>query len=357
MGYTDVIATIAGADQAALAEAQARVDVLLKPPGSLGRLEEMAVRLAGMTGRVRNQFERRCVVVMAADNGVYAQGVASAPQEFTRLQAVNMTRGICGVSVLTAQASGDVVVVDIGIAQPTGWPQIVERTVRRSTRDLAVEPALTRAEAVAAIEVGLEVTNGLIDQGYQMIGTGEMGIANTTTTSACAVVLTGVEVERAVGRGAGLSDQALAHKIEVVRRALALHQPDPNDPLDVLSKVGGLDIAGLVGCYLAAASRRTPILVDGVISILAALLAQRLAPAAADFMIATHRSEEPAYAAISAELGLEPFLDLKMRLGEGTGCALAFPIVDAACAMMDRMGTFDDIQYDQSFLVDNREES
>ena len=355
MDYKQAITEISGADKAAMDKAREHCDKLIKPFGALGRLEEIAVRLAGITGRVKNQFDRRVVVVMAADNGVYEEGVAAAPQSFTRLQAVNITQGICGVSVFAKAASADVVVVDIGIMDAPGSDLVLDRNIRRGTANMAKGPAMTRDEAERAIDAGFEIARSLFGQGYEILGTGEMGIGNTTSTSACAIALLGMVPELAVGRGAGLTDEALANKVEVVRRALAVNKPDKDDPIDVLSKVGGLDIAGLVGCYLAAAAHRKPILIDGAISAVAALIAARLCPPAKDFMVATHRSTEQSYDAAVCELGFKPFLEMEMRLGEGSGCALAFPIVSAACTMMNEMGSFDDISFDDSVLVDIRE--
>jgi len=355
MEYTQAIQEIKGADEAAMASAREYCDSLIKPFGALGKLEDLAVRLTGVTGRAKNKFEKPVVVVMAADNGVYAEGVAAAPQAFTLLQAVNMTRGICGVNVFSKAAGADVVVVDIGIMNPPGTKSIIDRNVKRGTDNMAVGPAMTRKEAESAIGAGFDVASELFEQGCDILGTGEMGIGNTTSTSACAIALLGIAPELAVGRGAGLTDEALANKIEVVKKALAVNKPDGDDPIDVLSKVGGLDIAGIVGCYLAAAFHRKPILIDGAISAVAALIAARLCPLAKDFMIATHRSTEPSYDGAIKELGLQPFLEMEMRLGEGSGCALAFPIIFAACAMMNEMGTFADISFDDSVLVDIRE--
>lgn len=355
MGYKDTLNKITGADVAAMEAAREYCDTLIKPLGALGRLEDIAIRLAGITGQTKNSFNKRAIVVMAADNGVYAEGVAMAPQAFSRLQAVNMTRGICGVSVFANAADADVVVIDIGLMDPAGTDAVISRNVKRGTDNMAKGPAMTRGEAETAIDAGFGLTEDLFTKGYDLIGTGEMGIANTTSTSACAIALLGLEPEIAVGRGAGLTDEALANKVEVVKKALAVNSPDKNDPVDTLSKVGGLDIAGLVGCYLAAASHRKPILIDGAISSVAALIAARLCPNAKDFMIATHRSTEPSYNATIKELGLDPFLDMNMRLGEGSGCALALPVIDGACVMMNEMGTFADISFDDSVLVDIRE--
>ena len=355
MDYRQAILEIKGADTDKAKEAREYCDSLIKPFGALGRLEELAARLAGITGQIKNSFEKRAIVVMAADNGVYAEGVAAAPQAFSRLQAINMTRGICGVNVFAKNTGADVVVADIGLMEAPGTGAVHDLNIKRGTNNMAEGPAMTRAEAEAAIEAGFGLAAELFKKGYDIIGTGEMGIANTTSTSACAIALLGLTPELAVGRGAGLSDEALAIKIEVVKKALAVNEPDRDDPIDVLSKVGGLDIAGLIGCFIAAAYYRKPVLIDGAISLLSAYMAALLCPAAKDFMIATHRSTEPSYDAVIRALGLSPFLEMEMRLGEGSGCALAFPIIDAACVMMSGMGTFADISFDDSVLVDIRE--
>jgi len=355
MKYKQAIKEIKGADEEAMSRARAYCDQLIKPLGSLGRLEEIAVRLAGITGREKNKIEKRAIIVMAADNGVYAEGVAAAPQAFTLLQAVNMTRGVCGVNVISSVSGADVVVVDIGVMNPSGVDAILDRNVKRGTDNMAKGPAMSRDEAEAGIGAGFDVACELYEKGYDILGAGEMGIGNTTSTSACVIALLGLAPELAVGRGAGLTDEALANKIEVVKKAIAINAPDKDDPVDVLSKVGGLDIAGIAGCYLAAAYLRKPILIDGVISAVAALIAARLCPAAKDFMLATHRSTEPSYDAVMNELGQKPYLEMEMRLGEGSGSALAFPIIMAACAMMNDMGTFADISFDDSVLVDIRD--
>lgn len=355
MDYKKAILEIYAADEGAKIRAREVCDELIKPLGSLGRLEEIAIQLAGITGKEKNTLRKRAIVVMAADNGVYEEGVAAAPQEFTLAQAVNMTRGICGVSVLAKAADADVVVVDIGIKSESGNPNIINKNIKRGTDNIALGPAMTREEAEEAINVGFSVASDLYGKGYDILGTGEMGIGNTTTTSSCAIALLGLNPETAVGRGAGLTDEALARKVEVVKKALTVNAPDASDPVDVLAKVGGLDIAGIAGCFLAAAYHRKPILIDGAISAVAALIAARLCPPAKDFMIATHRSTESSYDAVMKELGLEPFLEMKMRLGEGSGCALALPVIDGACTMMNEMGTFADISFDDSVLVDIRE--
>ena len=356
MDYKKAMREIRGADGEAMRVAREYCDTLIKPLGALGGLEDIAVRIAGVTGEVKNSLGKRAVVVMAADNGVYEEGVAAAPQAFTRLQAVNMTRGICGVSVFARAAGADVVVVDIGLMEAAGTDAVMDRNVKRGTDNMAKGPAMSREEAEAAVQAGFDVAGELYEKGYDMLGTGEMGIGNTTSTSACAIALLGLEPSLYVGRGAGLDDDQLLNKIEVIKRALEVNDPKKDDPIDVVSKVGGLDIAGIIGCYLAAAYDRKPILIDGAISAVAALMAGRLCPEARDFMFATHRSTEPSYDAVMKELGLRPFLEMEMRLGEGSGCAISFPIIDAACVMMCDMGTFADIEFDDSVLVDIRKE-
>jgi len=355
MNYKETIKNITGADKGAMESAREYCDSLIKPPGSLGGLEEIAVRIAGITGSVKNKLDKKTIIVMAADNGVYEEGVAAAPQAFSMLQAVNMTRGICGVSVLSRAAGAGIIVVDTGLKTAAAGSAVIDKNIRRGTANMSKGPAMTRDEAEKAIDAGFDIASAAFADGTDILGTGEMGIGNTTSTSACAIALLGVTPESVVGRGAGLGDDALANKIQVVKKSLEVNDPDRDDPIDVLSKVGGLDIAGLAGCFLAAAYHRKPVLIDGAISAVSALIAARICPPAKDFMIATHRSVEPSYGAAISELGLHPFLELGMRLGEGTGCALAFPIVTAACAMMNEMGTFADIEFDDSVLVDIRE--
>ncbi|MDR2620154.1 MAG: nicotinate-nucleotide--dimethylbenzimidazole phosphoribosyltransferase [Propionibacteriaceae bacterium] len=354
--YQDIIPTITGANQEALSAARAYCDFLIKPFGSLGRLEDMAVKLAGITGQTHNHLDNCTVLVFAADNGVVAEGVATVDPGFTRLQAINMTRGICGVSVLSAAAGAEVKVIDIGISTPAGWPAVLDYNVARGTANMAQGPAMSREVAERAIQVGFDLACESYAAGADILGTGEMGIGNTSTSAAVVIALTGITPESAVGRGAGLTDEAWEHKVEVIKQALAVNQPDVTDPIAVLAAVGGLDIAGMVGCYLAAAWQRKPIIIDGVISAAAALIAYRLAPATHDFMFPSHRSEEPAHSVIVDELGLQPYLELRMRLGEGSGCPLALQILRGACAMMNGMGTFDDINFDTTVLVDNRDD-
>jgi nicotinate-nucleotide--dimethylbenzimidazole phosphoribosyltransferase len=356
MSLQEIISQIVPADRAAMEQASAHNDNLLKPLGSLGRLEKIAIRMAGITGQVCNRAEKRCLIVMAADNGICEEDVAGTPQDMTRWHIANIAGGVSGVGVLARYAHADLKVVDIGIKGDPECELVIPRKIRSGTANFAREPAMRRQEAEDAILIGVELAREAAEAGYEILGTGEMGIGNTSTTSACVMALTGLSADEAVGKGGGLTDRGLDHKKEVIRAALALHKPDSEDPMDVLTKVGGLDIAGLAGCYLGAARYRLPIVIDGAISALAALVAFRLAPASADYMFASHRSEEPSYGRIVRELGLAPCIDLDMRLGEGTGCALAFPIIGAACSMLADMHTFAQAQLDQSYRIDIRDD-
>ena len=327
-------------DRLVMAAAQKEIDYCLKPPGSLGKLEDIARQIAGITGKVHNTISKKAIVVMMADNGVCAEGIAMYPQDITRIGADFVTSGRMGVNFLANYAGADIIAVDIGIQVDVDLPKVLNRKIRYGTANFLKEPAMSREEAIRAVEVGIEVTNAAIDQGYDLIGTGEIGIGNTTASSAVLYALTGAPIDRVVGRGAGLTDEAFARKKEVVQQAVHLHHPDPDDALDVLSKVGSLDIAGMAGTYLACAARRVPVLTDGLISNVAALVAMRLAPEAVEYMIPSHISFEPGAKLLKEITGLEPMIDMNMRLGEGTGCALVFSIIEAALRMIEEMGTF-----------------
>ncbi|WP_105619546.1 nicotinate-nucleotide--dimethylbenzimidazole phosphoribosyltransferase [Vallitalea okinawensis] len=341
-------------DQQVLKDAESRVDFLAKPIGSLGKLEKLAIQVAGITGSIHNQLDKKCTVVMAADNGVWDEGIAITPQHITAVQTISMLKGIAGISVLSKQAGADLRVVDIGIKSDVNYPGLVQRKIRKGTRNLAIEPAMTHDEVVRAIEVGIHIVKDLVDEGYKILGTGEMGIGNTTTSAAIVMALSGCSADLAVGKGAGLTDEGLINKKSIITKALNYHSINPSDPIDALAKVGGLDIAGLVGCFLGAAYYKIPIVIDGVISAAAAYTAFKISPISKNYMIPSHSSLEPAYERIMKEMGMEPMLLMDMRLGEGTGCPLAFSIIDSAMAMMDHMGTFKDIELDTDYLIDIR---
>ncbi len=338
----EALDSIAGLDEDMMLKAQLRLDSLTKPLGSLGRLEDIVRQLAGITGELYPSVHRKAIVVMCADNGVVEEGVAQTSKSVTSAVTRNFTKGFTAINVLAGHSKAELAIVDIGVDDDLSVDGILDRKIRRGTRNIAKGPAMTGQEAVKAIEAGIGVVSELHGRGVNLLGTGEMGIGNTTTSSAVASVLTGSSVEKMVGRGAGLSDEGLINKIRVVKQAIKLNRPDPNDPLEVLSKLGGLDIAGLVGCYIGAAAFRIPILVDGFISSAAALIAVNIKSEIRSFILPSHGSAEPGNRAVMDALGMEPLMNLRMRLGEGTGAALAFHIVDAAVAAYRDMGTFDD---------------
>ncbi len=347
ISYLDNISPL---DENAETFARNRLDSLVKPLGSLGVLEDIAVRLAGISGKMYYDTEKRCILVMASDNGVVEEGVASAPQSVTYSQSINLTRGITGAAVLTKQYNADIIVTDVGINADINCDKIINRKIRKSTHNIAKESAMTRDEALKAILIGIEAAENAVIGGYSLIGVGEMGIGNTTTSSAVLCALTGIDIEEITGKGAGLSDQAYRHKIAVIKAALKLNAPDKNDPIDVLAKVGGFDIAAMTGAFIGCACKRVPVVIDGFISVVAALTAARLNPIIKDYMIMSHKSYEKGFIHAANELKLTPYLDLRMRLGEGSGCPLMFSIIDGACAVIKDMATFEEAEIDDSYL-------
>lgn len=341
---------IAPADNAAMEKARQRQAELAKPPGSLGKLEDYSIRLAGITGNVKNEIEKCRVIVLAADNGVTAEGVSSAPTSVTLSQVINMTRHITGMSSLAYYFGNEVVVADLGIDTDRKIPGVLDRKIRRSTGNIAKERAMTRQQVLDAMAVGLDLAADAAKDGVNAVGVGEMGIGNTTTSSAVLSALTGATPEAVTGRGGGLTDQAFAVKKQVITQALVLHHPDQEDVVDVLSAVGGLDLAAMTGVFLGCALQHIPAVVDGFISIVAALCACRLNPNVKDYLFLSHASYEIGYRLAAEELGLEPCLLLDMRLGEGSGCPIAFQILKAACAVMNGMGTFAEAAIQDDYL-------
>jgi len=343
MKFEEIIKEIKPLDEAAMQSARARQDTLTKPRGSLGWLEELSIQLAGMKSDPFPSVERKAVIVMAADHGVAREGVSAYPVEVTRQMVLNFLRGGAAINVLARQAGARVSVVDIGVAaefEPV--PGLIQRKVMCGTRNQAQGPAMTREEAAQALQVGIDVLNEEAERGLDLVATGDMGIGNTTPSSAIAAALTGLPVAQVVGRGTGIDDQGLERKIKVIEQSLAVNQPDANDAMDVLHKVGGLEIAGLAGVMIAAASRRIPVVVDGFISTAAAMIAVKLAPRTRDYLISAHRSVEVGHQAMLKHLKLTPLLDLNMRLGEGTGAALAFHLIEASTRILREMATFDE---------------
>jgi nicotinate-nucleotide--dimethylbenzimidazole phosphoribosyltransferase len=321
--------------------ALAHLDRLTKPRGSLGRLEELAAEIIALRRGDASPFRKKCIVVMAGDHGVVEEGVSAFPQEVTPQMVLNFLRGGAGINVLARRAGAEIAIVDIGVAGDLPVdPKLISRRIAPGTRNFAKGPAMTHVEAEKAVAIGWDVASELIAGGVDLIGTGEMGIGNTTPSSAIAAVVTGRPIEEITGRGTGIDDAGRDRKIAAIRKGIEVNRPDPADGFDLLSKVGGFEIGGLAGVILAGAAHRVPVVIDGFISGAAALIAALIAPTGRDYMIAAHDSVEPGHAAILEHLGKRPLLDLDLRLGEGTGAALAFPIIESALAIHNEMATF-----------------
>jgi nicotinate-nucleotide--dimethylbenzimidazole phosphoribosyltransferase len=342
---SETITRIAPQDAAWRARAKERLDQLIMPHWALGRLMDLAVDLAGITRSMSPPVARKTIVTMAGDHGVAAEGVSRYPQEVTPQMVHGFVAGMAGISALARLAGARAVVVDMGVAADLGplvrAGQVIDKKVALGTANMAAGPAMSRQQAERAVEAGIEVVEQLADT-IDVFGTGDMGIANTTPSTAVVAALTGLPVSELTGRGTGIDDGQMAHKIAVVEKSLRLNRPDPADALDVLGKVGGFEIGGIAGVVLGAAARRKPVVVDGFISTAGALVAQSLAPAASDYIIAAHRSAEPGHRAMHARLKKEPLLDLGLRLGEGTGAALAMHLVEAAQRILTEVATFDE---------------
>jgi nicotinate-nucleotide--dimethylbenzimidazole phosphoribosyltransferase len=340
---SQIISQIEPLDPAWEETAQARLDSLTKPQGSLGRLEELAARYVAITREAMPSLEQKWVVVFAADHGVVAEGVSAYPQEVTQQMVLNFLRGGAGINVLARHVGARVVVVDIGVNHDFGpMPELIVRKVAYGSRNMAQEPALTREEAIRALLVGVELAEMATASGMDAMAAGDMGIGNTTPAAALASIFTGRPVAAVTGRGTGIEDQALRHKVAVINRALALHQPSAEDPVGALAAVGGLEIAGIAGLILGTAAARRPLLLDGFIATAGALVAVALAPAVKDYLIAAHRSVEPGHQIMLDFLGLKPLINLQMRLGEGTGAALGMNLLEAGVRIYREMATFEE---------------
>ena len=335
-------------DTDAMDDTRACLDGLTKPPGSLGRLEELATTIAGITGQARPTMTHRAIVVAAADHGVARRGVSAYPSEVTAQMLANFIGGGAAINVLAASSGASLTVIDVGVAgaipaarlSPASG-RLVQARIRAGTADMTEGPAMTRGEAMAAVGVGLAVVDELVGSGLDLIGIGEMGIGNTTAAAAIAAVMTGATPAAVTGLGTGIDDAARLRKVAVVEAAIARNEPDPADPIGVLAAVGGLEIGALVGVILGAAAARVPVVLDGFITGAAAVLAAGLAPGTTSRLIAAHRSVEPGHAILLERLGLRPLLELDLRLGEGTGAALAFQLIDGAVRIRDEMATFE----------------
>ena len=341
MPIEDIISRITPLDQEAMRAARDRQDVLTKPQGSLGRLEELSIQVAGITGNPLPRLENKVALVMAGDHGVVEEGVSAYPQAVTAQMVANFLRGGAAICVLTRHVGARVVVVDMGVAVDIPpHPDLVVKKVAYGTANIARGAAMTRAQAIQAVENGAEIVMEQIERGLDILATGDMGIGNTTPSTAIAAVFSKRPVEEIAGRGTGVDQAGLERKIAAIQRALEVNQPNPNNGLDVLTKVGGFEIGGLAGAVLACAACRRPVVIDGFISTAAAMIAVSLAPLSRDYLIAAHTSQERGHHLMMDWLRIRPLLDLQMRLGEGTGAALAMSLVEASCKLLVEMASF-----------------
>ncbi|MBT3187605.1 MAG: nicotinate-nucleotide--dimethylbenzimidazole phosphoribosyltransferase [Anaerolineae bacterium] len=336
-----IIARIQDLDQTALAAATARQNTLTKPPGSLGRLEELSIQLAGISGTPIPSIKDKVIITMAGDHGIVAEGVSAYPQEVTPQMVLNFLYGGAAINALAQHVGARIVVVDMGIAADMEpHPSLVIKKIAHGTANMTQGPAMTRQQAERALTAGIEIVTAEIEKGLDIVGTGDMGIGNTTPSAAIAAVLTGESPAKIAGRGTGVDDEDLKRKIDAIERSIAVNQPNPKDDLDVLAKVGGFEIAGLAGVMLGAAAHGKAVMVDGFISTAAAMIAVVLAPKVKPYLIAAHRSQEYGHGLMLEWLGLNPLLDFDLRLGEGTGAALGISIAEAACKVLAEMATF-----------------
>jgi len=338
---SDIVEMIRPLDKEAMAQAQVRQDQLTKPQGSLGRLEALSVHLAGIQVKPIPQIKHKVIITMAGDHGVVAEKVGNWPQEVTAQMVHNFLRGGAAINVIAQQVGARLVVADLGVASELkSHPRLLSRKIAYGTQNMALGPAMTEKQAIRAVETGIDIIQAEIAKGLDIVGVGDMGIGNTTASSAICAAITGEVVAEVTGRGTGLTDEQLAHKVAVIQKALSVNRPDPKQPLDVLTKVGGFEIGGLVGVMLGAAAHRLPVVLDGFITGAAALIASALCPRLKDFLIASHVSAEAGHPLLLKYLGLKPLLNLGMRLGEGTGAALGIFLAEAAARILGEMATF-----------------
>jgi nicotinate-nucleotide--dimethylbenzimidazole phosphoribosyltransferase len=338
----ETIKKIEALDERAMSAARARQDILTKPAGSLGTLEEISIKVAGITGNSTPKIKDKVIITMAGDHGITDEGISAYPKEVTAQMVYNFLNGGAAINVLARHVGARVVIVDMGVAVDISHERLVAKKIAYGTANMAKGPAMTNEDAVRSIDAGIAVFESEAKKGVDIVGVGDMGIGNTTPSSAIAAVITGEEVEKVTGRGTGIDDAGLRKKIKAIEEAIKLNNPNNKDAIDVLAKVGGFEIGGMAGVILAAASHRVPVVIDGFISGASALIAYGIAPAVKDYMIAAHRSVERGHSVTLDYIGLKPLLDLDMRLGEGTGAALGISIVDAACKILDEMATFED---------------
>jgi nicotinate-nucleotide--dimethylbenzimidazole phosphoribosyltransferase len=336
----DTISKIGELDREAQKKARQRQENLIKPMGSLGMLEDVAVKISGITGEVMPWLEKKTVITIAGDHGVARDGVSAASQDVTPQMVRGFLNGGAAINVLTRHVGAQVVCADLGMVKSVDDPRLISKRIGPGTNNIAEGPAMSREQARAAVETGIRLAADEIAKGTQLLGTGDMGIGNTTPSTAILAAFTGFPVSLLTGKGTGLDEAGVERKARLIEKALDLNKPDPRDGLDVLAKVGGFEIGGLAGVILGAAASRVPVVIDGFISGAAAMIARSLEPRSVDYMIASHLSEEPGHKVMLTWLGIEPLLQMRMRLGEGTGAALAFTLVDAALKIVKEMATF-----------------
>lgn len=336
-----VITSIYPPDEKAMEEARRRQDNLTKPQGSLGQLESLSIQVAGINGNPMPRIVHKVIFTLAGDHGVTQEGVSAYPSEVTPQMVYNFLRGSAGINVLARHVGARVVVADLGVASVLErHPDLKDKKVAMGTRNMTKGPAMSREEALRSIEAGIELVEEELSKGMDILGAGDMGIGNTTPSSAIAAVITGADASKVTGRGTGLNDEGWKRKVEVIQKTLDLNRPDPKDPIDVLSKVGGFEIGGIAGVILAGARYKIPVVIDGFISGAAALIATSLAPQVKPYLIAAHQSVEQGHKIILEYLGLRPLLNLDLRLGEGTGAALGIYLVEASLKVLNEMATF-----------------
>ena len=349
-----LLSSIENLDREAMSRCRDYIDHLSKPIGSLGVLEDIVIKLSGIKGEQVKEIKKKNIVIMCADNGIQESGVSSCPREVTASVTENFVKGTTGVCILSKYYNSDTTIVDIGVDKDFNNPKIINRKIRYGTSNMSKGPAMTREEAIKAIKTGIEIVRELKVQGYDLIGTGEMGVGNTATSAAIISVFSGIDSDLIVGKGSGLTEDGLSHKKDMVKKSIEVNRPKKEDAIDVLSKVGGFDIAGLCGVFLGGAIYRIPVVIDGLISSAAAICAKELNPKASDYMFASHLSAEPGAIYAMKALELEPMFNLGMRLGEGSGCPIAFGIMESAVFTMNKMDSFNEAGIDKKDYIDIR---
>lgn len=327
-------------------KAKQRLDKLVKPQGSLGMLEEIAIKMAGITGKIYNDIDKRVVTIFSSDNGIFEEGVASAPQTVTASQTINFLKGLTGVAVISKANNCDIRVYNVGIKEQISYPNLINKVIRNSTSNMLKTDAMTYEEAQKSLQIGIDAVEALKSEGYKIIGVGEMGIANTSTASCIVSILTNNDIELVTGRGGGLSDDQFIHKKQILKQVILNRKPDKTNPIDILSKVGGFDIGAMAGVFLGAKKYNMPVVIDGFISMAAALLSYKIDKETKEFMFASHMSHEKGYKLAIDEIGLKAMLNLDMRLGEGSGCPIAMNIINTSLEVIKNMATFEEANID-----------